>query len=312
MPQPLSNDLRERIVLAVAGGMSRNAAAKKYDVSISAAIKIVKLWRETGSWQPKKIGGYRKHILAKHVDCVEEILAEQADITLAELQRRLKNTKIKVGQSSITRFLNHLGLSYKKTVHASEQNRPDVQAAREEWRRNQGKLDPTKLVFIDETGATTKMARRYGRCRKGQRLMCKEPFGHWKTTTFTAALRHDRITAPLTLDGPMNGEAFRAYIEQFLVPTLKKGDIVIMDNLPSHKVAGIREAIEKAGAKLLYLPPYSPDLNPIEQVFSKFKAWLRAAAARTVTALWKAIAQALDAFSPSECANYLKNSGYSN
>lgn len=185
-----------------------------------------------------------------------------------------------------------------------------MKAAREEWKQNQELLDPAKLVFIDETGASTKMARRYGRCPKGQRLLCKEPWGHWKTTTFTAALRCDGITAPLTLDGPMNGESFRAYVEQFLVPTLKEGDIVIMDNLPSHKVTGIREAIEAAGAKLLYLPPYSPDLNPIEQVFSKFKTLLRKAAARTVAALWKAIAKALDAFSPEECSAYLKHSGY--
>jgi len=185
-----------------------------------------------------------------------------------------------------------------------------VKAAREEWKRNQGKLDPAKLVFIDETGATTKMARRYGRCLKGQRLLCKEPFGHWKTTSFTAALRHDGITAPLVLDGSMNGEIFRAYVEQFLVPTLKKDDIVIMDNLPSHKVAGIREAIENAGAKLLYLPPYSPDINPIEQVFSKFKSLLRSAAARTVNDLWEVIATVVDDFSPRECAAYLKNSGY--
>ena len=185
-----------------------------------------------------------------------------------------------------------------------------MKAAREEWKRNQGKLDPAKLVFIDETGATTKMARRYGRCLKGQRLLCKEPFGHWKTTSFTAALRHDGITAPLVLDGSMNGEIFRAYVEQFLVPTLKKDDIVIMDNLPSHKVAGIREAIENAGAKLLYLPPYSPDINPIEQVFSKFKSLLRSAAARTVNDLWEVIATVVDDFSPRECAAYLKNSGY--
>lgn len=185
-----------------------------------------------------------------------------------------------------------------------------MQAARDDWKHNQGTLDPTKLVFIDETGASTKMARRSGRCRKGQRLLCKEPFGHWKTTTFTAALRHDSLTAPLVLDGPMDGAAFCAYVEQILVPTLKKDDIVVMDNLPSHKVVGIREAIEAAGAKLLYLPPYSPDLNPIEQVFSKLKALLRKAAARTLEALWKAISDALNAFSPDECSNYLKNSGY--
>ena len=154
------------------------------------------------------------------------------------------------------------------------------------------------------------MARRYGRCRKGERLLCKEPFGHWKTTTFTAALRHDAITAPLVLDGPMNGEIFRAYVEQFLVPTLQKDDIVIMDNLPSHKVAGIREAIEKAGSSLLYLPPYSTDLNPIEQVFAKLKSLLRKAEARTIDALWAAIKTALDTFSPQECAAYINNSGY--
>jgi transposase len=166
-------------------------------------------------------------------------------------------------------------------------------------------------VFIDETGASTKMARRFGRCPKGQRLLCKEPFGHWKTTTFTAALRCDGITAPFVLDGPMDGDTFLAYVRQFLVPTLSAGDIVIMDNLPSHKVIGIREAIEAAGAKLLYLPPYSPDLNPIEQVFSKFKSLLRSAAARTLDALWQAIEDALKTFSPKECAAYLRHSGYS-
>ena len=187
-----------------------------------------------------------------------------------------------------------------------------MKAAREEWKQNQKNLNPKQLVFIDETGATTKMARRYGRCRKGKRLLCKEPFGHWKTTTFTAALRHDGITAPLALDGPMNGEIFLAYVTQFLVPTLKNDDIVIMDNLSSHKVAGVREAIENAGANLIYLPPYSPDLNPIEQVFSKLKALLRKAATRTVDTLWEAIGEILDAFSSTECAAYLRNSGYSN
>jgi transposase len=154
------------------------------------------------------------------------------------------------------------------------------------------------------------MARRHGRCPKGERLLCKEPFGHWKATTFTAALRYDSITAPFVLDGAMDGETFRAYVREVLVPTLKKGDIVIMDNLASHKVAGIREAIEAAGATLLYLPPYSPDLNPIEQMFSKFKTFLRTAAARTLDALWEAIKSALACFSTEECAAYLKNSGY--
>ncbi len=184
--------------------------------------------------------------------------------------------------------------------------------ARAEWKQNQPALDPTKLVFIDETGAATNMARRYGRCPKGQRLLCKEPWGHWKTTTFTAALRYSGLTAPMVLDGPMNGDAFLAYVKQVLAPTLNKGDIVCMDNLASHKIADVKEAIEAAGATLCYLPPYSPDLNPIEQAFAKIKALLRKAAARTVETLWRAIADCLNAFSAEECAAYLANSGYAN
>lgn len=171
-------------------------------------------------------------------------------------------------------------------------------------------MNPERLVFIDETGASTKMARLYGRSPRGERLVSHLPFGHWKTTTFVGALRHDRIAAPCVVDGPMNGETFRSWVEQFLAPTLQDGDLVIMDNLSSHKVAGVRAAIEKTGARLLYLPPYSPDLNPIEQLFAKLKALLRKAAARTLDALIDAIAEALTQFEPGECSNYLQNSGY--
>ena len=165
-------------------------------------------------------------------------------------------------------------------------------------------------MFIDETWATTSMARRHGRMRRGQRLVAAVPHGHWKTTTFLAALRHDRIAAPCVFDGAINGERFRAWIEQALAPTLRPGDLVIMDNLGAHKVQGVRDAIEARGARLLYLPPYSPDLNPIEQAFAKLKALLRTAATRTVDALWQAIGQALDAFSPAECSHYLAHAGY--
>ncbi len=171
-------------------------------------------------------------------------------------------------------------------------------------------MNPERLVFIDETGATTNMARRYGRAPRGQRLTMSVPYGHWKTTTFVAELRHDRIDAPCVIDGPMNGELFLAYVEQFLAPTLSPGDIVVMDNLPAHKVKGIAEAITAQGAELRYLPPYSPDLNPIEQMFAKLKALLRKAAARSVDKLWDTIGLLLDAFSPNECRNYLSNSGY--
>jgi transposase len=198
----------------------------------------------------------------------------------------------------------------KKSERAAEQDRADVAAARAQWVASQGDLDPERLIFIDETGAKTNMARRYGRCPRGERLVTSVPWGHWKTTTFLAGLRVEGIVAPCVLDGPMDGASFRAYVEQFLAPILRPGDIVIIDNLASHKVAGIRQAIEATGAELRYLPPYSPDLNPIEQFFSKLKARLRKAAARTLDTLMAAIAQALAAVTAQECSNYLANQGY--
>jgi len=154
------------------------------------------------------------------------------------------------------------------------------------------------------------MARLYGRAPRGERCQAAVPHGHWKTTTFTAGLRMGGLTAPMILDGPMDGDAFRAYVAQVLVPQLKTGDIVIMDNLPAHRVSGIREAIAAGGARLIYLPPYSPDFNPIEMAFAKIKAFLRAAAARTIPDLWNALTSALDAFTPNECRNYFAAAGY--
>ena len=183
-------------------------------------------------------------------------------------------------------------------------------AARQRWKADQPSLDAKRLVFVDETGTSTKMARTHGRCRRGRRLFGKAPWGHWKTTTFTAGLRCDGLVAPFVLDGPMNGEAFLVYVETVLAPSLSQGDIVVIDNLPAHKVEGVRAAIERTGAILRYLPPYSPDLNPIEMAFAKIKALLRKAAARTQDQLWDAIADVLSAFTPDECANYLAHAGY--
>src|SRR5918992_720309 len=198
----------------------------------------------------------------------------------------------------------------KKTQHAAEQDRPDVAAARRAWRQGQPALKPERLVFIDETWATTAMARRYGRARRGARVVAAVPHGHWKTTTFLAALRHDGLTAPCVFDGAINGARFLAYVEQCLAPTWRPGDVVVLDNLRAHRVKGVRAAIEAAGAKLLYLPRYSPDLNPIELAFAKLKALLRAAARRTVEVLWQTLGHALDAFTPAECAHYLAHAGY--
>jgi len=165
-------------------------------------------------------------------------------------------------------------------------------------------------VFIDETWASTKMARIHGQSRRGQRLRAAIPHGHWKTTTFIAGLRNSGMVAPMVLDGPINGAAFQAYVDQVLVPELKPGDIVIMDNLGSHKGAGVRAAIEAAGAGLLYLPPYSPEFNPIENAFAKLKAMLRKAAERSVAGLWTTIGRISDTFTPTECANYFAAAGY--
>lgn len=165
-------------------------------------------------------------------------------------------------------------------------------------------------MFIDETGASTKMARLRGRAKRGMRCRSPVPHGHWKTTTFTGALRLTGMTAPMVLDGPMTAEWFLAYVEQVLAPTLRSRDVVILDNLPAHKGAAVRAAVEATGARLLFLPPYSPDFNPIENAFSKLKSILRKAAARTVPELWDAIRDALPRFTPNECANYFTAAGY--
>ncbi|MGY4303071.1 transposase [Bradyrhizobium sp. USDA 4369] len=198
----------------------------------------------------------------------------------------------------------------KKSVEAGERDRPDVARRREQWRKYQDRIDATRLVFIDETWTRTDMAPLRGWSPRGSRLTAKVPHGRWKTMTFLAALRHDRIDAPWFIEGPINGESFRTYVEHVLLPTLHPGDIVILDNLGSHKSKAVRQLIRSVGARIFFLPKYSPDLNPIEQVFAKLKHLLRKAAARTVDTVCAAIAGALDAFSAEECANYLKNSGY--
>jgi transposase len=195
-------------------------------------------------------------------------------------------------------------------LRAAEQDRPDIALRRAQWRVQQAGLAPERLVFIDETWAKTNMTRPRGRSLRGTRVVAAVPYGHWKTTTFLAGLRTSGLTAPLVVDGAVNGEIFLGYVRQQLVPTLGEGDVVVMDNLSSHKHAGVRESIEAAGASLLFLPPYSPDLNPIEQVFAKFKWLLKSAAQRTVEALWKTCGELLDRFTEHECRNYIRHCGY--
>jgi transposase len=185
-----------------------------------------------------------------------------------------------------------------------------VQARRAAWLDERPSFERHHLVFIDETWAKTNMAPTHGRCRRGQRLTARVPFGHWHTSTFLAALRWEGMTAPAVFDGPINGRSFTAYVEQVLVPSLRPGDIVVLDNLGSHKGKAARQAVEAAGAELRFLPPYSPDLNPIEQVFAKLKTLLRRAAPRDRQALWQRIGSLLDRFAPNECQNYIRNAGY--
>jgi len=185
-----------------------------------------------------------------------------------------------------------------------------VKVAREHWLAGQNDLDPERLIFIDESGLSTKMARLRGWAPKGERCRAAIPHGHWKTITFVGGLTLTGFVAPMLLDGPMNGECFLAWVEQMLAPTLQPGDIVVMDNLPAHKIAGARDAIEAHGAKLFYLPPYSPDLNPIENAFAKLKAHVRKAAARTLDTLDTAAADALTQFTPDQCLNFFTHAGY--
>ncbi len=311
MGKARSDDLRERVVAAVASGMSRRQAAARFQVGISSAIRWVRLQAETGGISPRRRGGKLRSPPAPHTAWLLELNERENELTLAQIGQRLLDERgLVTTETSIRRFFKRHRISFKKTLHASEQTRPDVAEARALWKIAQPNLDPRRLVFIDETGTNTMMVRKYGRAPKGQRALGRQPFGHWKTTTFTAGLRCDGLVAPFVLDGPMNRQAFLVYIDKVLEPTLEPGDIVVMDNLPAHKGDQVRARIEARHARLTFLPPYSPDLNPIELAFAKLKSLLRKAAETTVGALWDRIGDILKDFTPDECANYLHHDGY--
>ena len=316
MPAPYSQDLRQRVIGFMALGGSARAAAIRFDVSISSATRWAQRWRAEGHARPRAMGGDRRSRLGEHRARVLQLIARQPDLTLQEIRGALAaSCGITVGLSTVHRFLGAHNLTRKKRPYtrpsrAAPTGDPDVAEARRVFIRRQPALDPNRLVFIDETWAATNMTRRYGRCARGLRLRASVPHGHWKLTTLVAGLRTAGISAPYVFEGAINGERFRAYIEQMLAPTLAPGDIVLLDNLRSHKVAGIAEAIAARGAQLIYLPPYSPDLNPIEQAFAKYKALLRKAAERTVESLWQTIGRIADLFSPAECRNFFNSAGY--
>lgn len=306
----LSYDLRRRVLAAVAEGLSHRAAAERFAVSASSISRWRALERKKGDARPKVIGGDQKsHRVDAHMTA---ILGPERDRTIDEVRAILRDEKGLVFRfGAIQRFFErHAITRKKKTAHASEQDRPDILKRREAWFEGPLDLDPGRLVFVDETWASTIMTRRHGRCRRGERLRVGVPHGHWKTTTFVGALTLQGFIAPFVLDGPINRDAFETYVEKVLVQELRPGDIVVMDNLSSHKGARVREMIEAAHAELRYLPPYSPDFNPIENAFAKLKALLRKAAERTVDALWNTIGRLIDLFPAAECENYFKAAGY--
>jgi transposase len=238
------------------------------------------------------------------------LIADQPDLTLKETLVELLKRRIRTSRSALSRFFGRHGVTFKKSLQAAERERADVARARRRWIREQGMLDPARLVFFDETAVSTNMARIRGRVPRGVRVIGHVPLGEWKTITFVACLRHNKMTAPMVVDGPMTGEMFLAYVEQCLVPTLRRNDIVVMDNFRAHKVPGICEAIEKARASVRYLPKYSPDLNPIELPYSKFKAYLRKAAERSVRGLRRTMRLFMPQLSAQECVNYFRHAGY--
>ena len=294
---------------SVAGGRSCRATAALFGVSVASVVKWSQRFRATGSAAAKKMGGWKQLLLKSERTWLLARIAEKPDLTLRAVVAELSERGTPASYGAVWRFFAREGITFKKSLHASEQDRPDVAQRRLRWKKHQGRLDPRRLVFIDETWAKTNMTRHHGRCARGARLVAKVPYGRWRTLTFLAALRCDRIDAPCVIDGPINGLSFRAYVEQFLVPALTAGDIVIMDNLGSHKRETIRRLIRAAGAKLFFLPRYSPNLNPIEQVFAKLKTLWRITDPRTIETTWRGI-HLLDRFTPQECANYLANAGY--
>ena len=315
MGKPHPVELRTRVIGYVDEGHGHRQAARHFRVSPKFVNDLVKLRRETGCLTPRRQGNGGGH--GKLVDVtgwLKARVAAKSGITLDELVAELAETHgIDVHRATVWRVLRGLGLTHKKTLQALEQKRKDVAALRHVWivRRQPFMANHLeRLAFVDETGVKTNMAKTTGWAPCGQRLVDHAPFGHWRTQTFVAALRHDRLDAPWVIDGAMNAEMFDLYTKTQLVPTLRPRDVVILDNLSSHKSSAAAAALRDMGAWFLFLPPYSPDLNPIEMAFSKLKALIRKAAARTYDQLWAAVGQVCDLFSDEECYNYFKAAGY--
>ena len=306
--QPLSNDLRERIIAAVDNHEgSRRQLARRFVVDVSTITRLLQLRRQTGSIDPRPRGGNKDPTLDQDaLERLRRLVEEQPDATLGQLRDHLG---VSGSLMIVWRALKKLGITRKKkTEHAAEQDRPDVRKERRSFRKEVEPIEPERLVLVDETGVTTAMTPSYGRAPCGERVVASAP-ASWESVTVIAALGLDGVQAPMAISGSVDAATFLAYVEQVLVPTLHKGDVVIFDNLASHFSVGVAEAIERVGARVLPLPPYSPDMNPIEEMFSKFKELLRRAAARTKDHLIEAIGDALRQVDAQDIIGWFQQAG---
>jgi transposase len=298
-----SHDLRQRVLDAVERGEgSLRQIARRFVVSLSFVVRLLQIHRRTGSIAPKPHrGGHPPALGPEQLERLRELVRQQPDATLEELQKRLG---VACSTAAICRALNKLGLPRKKKVpRAAERDRPEVQEQRQEFCETLSGIDPHRLVFVDECGANTSMTRTYGRAPVGQRVYTDTP-GHWDSITLTCGLRLSGVTAALAFEGATNTERFESYVEDVLIPELSPGDVVIWDNLSSHQSEEAAEAVAEAGADLVPLPPWSPDLTPIEEMVSKIKGAMRSTAARTKEAVYAAFVSALHDVTPDDIAGW--------
>ncbi|SIO23592.1 Transposase [Singulisphaera sp. GP187] len=303
---PYSQDLRLRVLETIQrGDGSVRQIANRFLVSISFVTRLLQLHRTTGSVEPRPHGGGNPAVLgSEDLERLRELIRQQPDATLEECRQRLG---LSCCLMTISRALSQLGLPRKKKVpRAQEQDRPDVQEQRREFCERLAGVDPKRLVFVDECGANTAMTRTYGRAPVGERVYSTTP-GHWDSITLTSGMGLSGVTATLAFPGATNTDVFEAYVEQVLVPELKSGDVVIWDNLKPHQSEDAIEAVETAGAEVVPLPPWSPDLTPIEEMFSKVKGAMRSAAARTKETVYAAFGSALHDVTPENIAGWFQD-----
>jgi transposase len=313
MGKPHPIELRARVVAFVEVGHSHREAARHFRVSPRFVNNMMILQRASGSVAPARQGHAPGGKLDVHGAWIAKHVADNGEVTLDELCIELAGRGVTVHRATVGRFLNRLGLSHKKSLRASEQLRPEIAKARDLWIRRRKRFFNkalARLIFIDETSTNTKLTKRTGWSPKGQRYRTYAPFGQWRTQTFIAGLRCHGLAAPWIVNAPMNRRIFETWIETQLAPTLSKGDVVILDNVGFHKSERAEQLVKDRGAWLLFLPAYSPDLNPIEMAFSKLKALLRKRAARSFDAITKALGEIVGLFSINECQNFFKAAGY--